>query len=193
MGIQDKLKDNIVWWSLILLVIGFTSGIGAYKGMLDITKQETVVKGTYILNENKESNDINELSKLPFIKVNDIKFLNNTGKNVKGFRLIFDINGTFVSYPQKDVWLTTDFESQSLAALPIDYRVMENIIYVTPQMIVLTDEGIDYIEDKSNSGINTFRFIKEDIPIVRTEDFPYAFNKSFCAANIFISYSIIWK
>ena len=193
MGIQDKLKDNIVWWSLILLVLGFTSGIGAYKGMLEITNQETVVKGTYILNENIESTDINELSKLPFIKVNDIKFLNNTENNVKGFRLIFIINGTIISYPQKDVWLTTDFESQSLTTLPIDYRVIENTIHVTPHLIVLTDEGIDYIVDNSNSGMNTFMFQKDEIPIVKTEDFPYGFAKNLHAANVLISYSIIWK
>ena len=59
-------------------------------------------------------------------------------------------------------------------------------------MIVLTEEGIDDLIDKSNSLINTFRFKKEDIPVVRTEDFPYGYTESMDAANVLISYSIIW-
>jgi hypothetical protein len=48
MGIKDKLEDNIVWWSLIMVVVGFAAGFGAYKTILQVTNQTTLSKGTFI-------------------------------------------------------------------------------------------------------------------------------------------------
>jgi len=47
--INQKLSNSIVWAILGFLVLGFCSGVLAYRWLLDITNQETVVKGSYIL------------------------------------------------------------------------------------------------------------------------------------------------
>ena len=48
MKLREQVENNFVLWTLGLLFIGFVSGIGAYKAMLEITNQVTVVKDTYI-------------------------------------------------------------------------------------------------------------------------------------------------
>ena len=48
MKLREQVENNLVLWTLGLLFFGFVSGIGAYKTMLGITNQVTVVKDTYI-------------------------------------------------------------------------------------------------------------------------------------------------
>jgi hypothetical protein len=51
---KETMEKNIVWWSLGLLVMGFIAGIGAFKGLLEITDQTTVVKGRFLSLEDVE-------------------------------------------------------------------------------------------------------------------------------------------
>jgi hypothetical protein len=43
-----RARMHPVWALLSAIVIGFMAGVGAYRGGLEMTNQETVVKGTWI-------------------------------------------------------------------------------------------------------------------------------------------------
>jgi hypothetical protein len=45
---KQRLEGNVVWWSLTLVVAGFIAGVGCYKGLLEITNQTTIQKGSLI-------------------------------------------------------------------------------------------------------------------------------------------------
>lgn len=47
-NIEDSIKQNLVYWFLAALVTGFVAGTTSYMGLLGITNQETVIKGSYI-------------------------------------------------------------------------------------------------------------------------------------------------
>jgi hypothetical protein len=46
---EEIIKNNVIIFFLTSLVTGFIAGIGAYKTLLAITNQTTVIKGTYVL------------------------------------------------------------------------------------------------------------------------------------------------
>jgi hypothetical protein len=47
-SLEDRIKEHLPIFFLTILVMGFGAGIGAYRGLLEITNQETVIKGSYI-------------------------------------------------------------------------------------------------------------------------------------------------
>ncbi len=49
-SIKERVEENLLWVILATLVAGFLAGISAYRGLLEITNQETVIRGTYTLN-----------------------------------------------------------------------------------------------------------------------------------------------
>ena len=48
MTIKERVENNPALWAAALLIVGFGAGIGAYRGLLEITNQETVIKGSYV-------------------------------------------------------------------------------------------------------------------------------------------------
>ena len=44
MTIKERLENNIVFWTLAMLLAGFLAGIGTYKGVLEIAKLEGISK-----------------------------------------------------------------------------------------------------------------------------------------------------
>ena len=48
MEFRSKIERNIAFWTAMMLIIGFSSGIGAYIALLEITNQETVIKDSYV-------------------------------------------------------------------------------------------------------------------------------------------------
>lgn len=44
---DEIIKQSPVLWVLSAVVTGFIAGIAAYIGLLKITNQETIIKGTY--------------------------------------------------------------------------------------------------------------------------------------------------
>jgi hypothetical protein len=64
MSLKEKIEKNLALWVLGLLLAGFLAGVGAYKTMLEITNQETVVKGTVI----KKSDLVGSILKSEIIK-----------------------------------------------------------------------------------------------------------------------------
>jgi hypothetical protein len=55
MGFKDKINDSPVWWSLGLLVVGFTAGIGAISTGMSIFGFELVHKDSYLPNTKVEA------------------------------------------------------------------------------------------------------------------------------------------
>src|SRR4029077_20413168 len=47
-SVKNRIEENPLWAVLVALVLGFGSGIGSYRELLEITNQETVIKGTVI-------------------------------------------------------------------------------------------------------------------------------------------------
>lgn len=46
---KEQVERHVLWIVLTALVTGFGAGIGTYRGLLEITNQETVIKDSYIL------------------------------------------------------------------------------------------------------------------------------------------------
>jgi len=44
MGFKESIEKNVVVWLLGILVTGFVTGVGAYKGILDISGSTTILK-----------------------------------------------------------------------------------------------------------------------------------------------------
>ena len=45
MSIKDRIENNIVFWTLSVIVVGFMGGIGAYKSLLEIQNLTTIERG----------------------------------------------------------------------------------------------------------------------------------------------------
>ncbi|MFZ0640643.1 MAG: hypothetical protein WA020_06095 [Candidatus Acidiferrales bacterium] len=58
MTFKERINDSVVWWSLGLLVLGFTAGYGAYAQIVSITGSESVKKGSYLTKEQVEKDYI---------------------------------------------------------------------------------------------------------------------------------------
>jgi hypothetical protein len=55
-SIKERLEEQLMWVVLVIIVISFGAGIGAYRGLLEITNQETVIKGSYLLKSELSGN-----------------------------------------------------------------------------------------------------------------------------------------
>jgi len=45
MSIKEKIENNIIFWTLSVIVVGFVSGIAAYKSLLEISNLTTIERG----------------------------------------------------------------------------------------------------------------------------------------------------
>jgi hypothetical protein len=78
--LQEKIEKNQTLWALGFLFSGFLSGIGTYTALLEITNQETVVKGTTI----KASNLVGNILKTEVIK--ELEHMIEIGRNIDAIK-----------------------------------------------------------------------------------------------------------
>lgn len=48
MAIKERLENNIVFWTLAMLLAGFLAGIGTYKGILEIANLQVISKSKLV-------------------------------------------------------------------------------------------------------------------------------------------------
>jgi len=72
MNLRERIENNLTLWLLGVAVSSFIAGIGAYKGILEIAKLDTIQKGTYVEREQYDllQKNFNEL-KSKFQLLND--------------------------------------------------------------------------------------------------------------------------
>lgn len=75
-NIKEILERNIVYVILMISIASFSAGVGAYKMLLEITNQETVIKGSYILKSELAGTILKNEA------VREIDFLIDTGQSV---------------------------------------------------------------------------------------------------------------
>lgn len=76
MKVKQALEQHPVIVFLAALVTGFIAGIGSYSGMLKMTNQDTVIKGTYILKSELVGRQLKTDS------VRELEHLIEIGKNI---------------------------------------------------------------------------------------------------------------
>jgi len=97
MNLKEKIEKNLTLSILALLLVGFLSGLGAYKTILEIAHLDSVPENTYIT---KDELDEKYVSKTKYKEVTDLKKLVNALKKDK----------PFIADYGPDVWIYRSFD-----------------------------------------------------------------------------------